>query len=222
MRNNEQLLEYFLNKVGDFVMVKHYEKNEFIFNEWDIKDSLYIIKSGKVEIFKMTKNWEERIIFILSDGEVLNEEILLKDSSKCSTCCRAYDDTNILIIPRKVVLDCMEEDIKIVRWLLDITNYKLGRTYRQLKNSGTNVTIDKKIASKLYRLALDYGIEKRGEIYIDISLNSGILSKMVGAKRETVSRCLHMLKKEEILIIQGDRITIVNFEKLKLMFENKN
>lgn len=219
MKNQEELLTYFLTNAAQYVIIKKYKKDEIIFKEGDTCQFLYIVNSGQVEMFKITKTWEERIIFILSDGYVLNEEILLDEFSGSSTCCRAFEDTNIVAIPQKIVQQFMKKDSQVVEYILASATYKLKRTYRQLKNSGTNLTIDKKIASKLYRLALDYGIENKGEIYIDISLTSVTLSKMVGAKRETVSRCINLLKKEEIIRVDGDRITISNFVGLTTIFE---
>lgn len=226
MDNDRELLEYFLVKLSDYITIKTYKKNELIFNESDIADSLYIIKYGKVEVFKLTKTWEERIIFILQEGSVLNEEILCSNisfnefSNGCATYCRAYDDVTLIAIPKNILLNCMQTDIKITNLLFASASRKLRRTYRQLKNSGTNTTIDKKIAAKLYRLSLEYGVEIQGEILIDIPLTSTTLSKMVGAKRETVSRCMNLFKKEGIILIDGDKITISNFNDLKSIFDS--
>lgn len=216
---HEKLIEYFQTNLAKYITIKSYKKNELIFSEGDVETSLYIVLSGKVEVFKLTKSWEERTIFILSIGASLNEEILLAPLSECSTCCRAFENSSIFAIPKKIILKHMESNPMLLEYIFACTNMKLKRTYRQLKNSGTNITIDKKIASKLYKLALDYGIEKKGEILIEASITSTTLSKMVGAKRETVSRCMNALKKEGILTIEGDRITISDFTKLSNIFE---
>ncbi len=213
-------LEYLLTNLGEFANVKSYKKNDLIFNESETEENVYFVKSGKVEVYKLTKNWEERLVFILSDGQILNEEVIYSKTAECTTCCRAYDNAKVVTIPKSVLLKQMETDPKILRYIFECTSSKLTRTYRQLKNSGTNVTIDKKIASKLWKMALDYGIETKEGIYIDISLTSAIISKMVGAKRETVSRCINSFKKEGILKLDGDRITILDFKALSETFEH--
>ncbi len=217
---NEQL-EYILSRFGEYATVKVFDKNELIFNESDVTENIYLIKSGKVEVFKLTKSWEERLLFILAKGSILNEEILFSESSKCSTCCRAFDNTQVVIIPKSVILREMKTDFKLVEHIFSSQSLKLKRTYRQLKNSGTNVTINKKVASKLWKLSLDYGIETKNGIFIDISLSSSVISKMVGAKRETVSRCLNTFKKEGVIKIEGDSITILKTDILKEIFEQE-
>ncbi len=213
-------LEYLLNNLGEFANVKTYKKNDLIFNESDIEENIYFVKSGKVEVYKLTKNWEERLVFILSDGQTLNEEVIFSKTSECSTCCRAYDNVKVVTIPKNILSKQMQKDHKVLQYIFECSSSKLTRTYRQLKNSGTNVTIDKKIASKLWKMALDYGIETKEGIFIDISLSSAILSKMVGAKRETVSRSINTFKKDGILKLEGDRITILDFKALSEKFEH--
>ncbi len=213
-------LEYLLASLGEFANVKTYKKNDLIFNESDTVESVYFVKSGKVEVYKLTKNWEERLVFILSDGQILNEEVIFNKDSECATCCRAYDNAKVITIPKEILLKQMQKDPKVMQYIFECASSKLTRTYRQLKNSGTNVTIDKKIASKLWKMALDYGIETKEGIFVDISLTSTILSKMVGAKRETVSRSINGFKKEGILKLEGDRITILNFKALSETFEH--
>ncbi len=210
MEKYKDILEYFLFKVGEYTSVKSYRKDDIIFNEGDVEENLYIIKSGKVEIYKVTKNWDERLVFILTDGAILNEEVLFSSGSMCTTSCRAYDSSKIIVVPKKVVLEEIQKDFKSMEYIFKCTSTKLQRTYRQLKNSGTNVTIDKKIASKLWKMGADFGIETRNGIYIDISLSSTLISKMIGAKRETVSRCINKLKKDGLIEIDGDRITILD------------
>lgn len=220
MDNSNELFTYFINEMGEYSSIKKFGKNELIFNEDEYMEYIYIVISGKVEVFKLTKSWDERLLFILHDGEILNDDLLYSKTTECVTCCRAYTNVKVMSIKKEILLKQIEKDKKIMEYVFSSMSLKLTRTYRQLKNSGTNVTIDKKIASKLWKLALDYGFETKNGIYIDLTLSSSIISKMVGAKRETVSRCLNKFKKEGILEISGDRIIVINNEELKQKFQN--
>ncbi len=208
-----------LNKLEKYGTVKVFKKGDYLFNEGDIVEKLYIVKKGKIKSYKLTKSWDERILFIFSEGSVLNEEILFSNNSTCSTCCSTLEICEIVIIHKDIIINKMKSDFELVKYIMGCTTLKLKRSYRQLKNSGTSVTIEKKVASKLWKLALDYGIEKKSGIFIDVELSSSILSKMVGAKRETISRTLQMLKKNNIIKIEGNKITILNINKLKTIYD---
>ncbi len=219
MNTDFALFNYFLSSIEQNVIFKKYAKGDLIFNESDVEERIYIVKSGKVEIFKLNKKWEERIIFILSKGAILNEEILYSKNSECATCCRAYEDSEVAIVSKNVTLNAIQKDAECLKFFYNNSNNKLKRTYRQLKNSGTNITIEKKIASKLWKLALDFGIERNQTTIINIRITSTILAKMIGAKRETVSRCLNKFKSDGIVEIKGDLIIILDKNKLSSVIE---
>ncbi len=216
-KNNK--LDYMLARFEKHGIVKSYSKSEYIFNESDITDKVYIVKKGKIEIHKLTKGWDERILFILSGCNILNEEVLFSKTSECATCCKAFDDCEVLIVPKDIIIKEMKNDFQLVEYIFSCTTLKLKRSYRQLKNSGTNVTIEKKVASKLWKLAVDYGVETKEGLFIDIALSSTIISKMVGAKRETISRCLNTFKKNKIIKVDGENIIILDVSMLKGLFE---
>ena len=48
-------------------------RKEILFNERDIVDKVYFLKTGKISIFKMNENGERKVIFILRNGEMINE-----------------------------------------------------------------------------------------------------------------------------------------------------
>ncbi len=215
-----KLTTFFFEKIKDHSIIKIYKKNEQIFSENDASESLYVVKNGTVEIFKLTKDWEERLIFILGSFTILNEEILFSEKSECATCCRAYEECEIIIIPRSFMISEMSSDINIMRFILESTNTKLKRTYRQLRNSGSSISVEKKLISKLYRLSVDYGEREGNQIMIKMPISNATLSKMIGSKRETVSRCINKFKKDGLITIKNDTMIIVDINELLKLIDD--
>ncbi len=213
MHNFIKVYNYFIKELEDKWIIKKYQKKENIFSDGDKKEKIYIIKSGEVEINKCTLDWDKRIIFILSEGYILNEEILLSEKSNCTTNAKAYTDVELYSIDKSEIIKKMREDFKLTEYILYNSNMKLKRAYRQLKNTGTSVNLDKKIVSKLWKLSLDYGVEIEEGILIDIPITSTIISKMIGAKRESVSRKINLLKKKGIINIKDEKIIILDYEE---------
>ncbi len=214
MDSLKTLFEYFVDKVGDKCTVKKFNRKANIFSEAHSQDYVYIVKSGQVEINKITLNWDDRILFLLSEGYVLNEEILFSDNSNCATNCIAFTKVELYCITKQQLLKEMRDDFLISQYIFKNSNIKLTRMYRQIKNAGSNITLEKKIVSKLWKLSLDYGKETEKGILIDMAVTSSVIAKMVGAKRESVSRKLSDLKKENIIEIDYDSIIILDSEKL--------
>lgn len=219
MEKFTEKFDYFIGRINSKLVLKKYEEKQIVFSEGNSDENVYIIKSGKIEVNKCTLNWEERIFFILDTGYILNEEVLLSQKSSCATSCRAFMDSEIYVINKNELIKFMQNDFSVMEYIFLNSNKKLKRTYRQLKNSGTNVNLDKKILSKLWKLSLDYGIEVENGILIDLRISSTIIAKMIGAKRESVSRKLNSLKKSGIIDIKNEKIIILDYDEFNRLLE---
>lgn len=49
------------------------EKNEVLFEEKEKINNIYFVIDGKVSIFKINENGDRKVIFILNEGEMINE-----------------------------------------------------------------------------------------------------------------------------------------------------
>ncbi|MFV0520146.1 MAG: Crp/Fnr family transcriptional regulator [Lachnospirales bacterium] len=215
------LYEHFLKLLNNELKIIKFKKNEFIFIEGDKNEYLYIILEGKVELFKTTKSWEERIFYILREENLINEEIIYSNHICSSTSCRAITDVVVYKVHKNIIKLYIEKDCKILEFFYKSMSVKLSRTYRQLKNSGTSIPVEKKISSKLWKLAQDFGIKTDEGVYIDIPLSCTVLSKMIGTKRETVSRCINKLKKNGVLDFKDESFIIYKMEGLCTRFDHR-
>lgn len=131
-------------------------RKEILFNERDIVDKVYFLKTGKISIFKMNENGERKVIFILRNGEMINEVSF--DKSKTTTVsCEAFEKSIILECRAKDFIKVMEDDFALTKNILVHTQNTNRRLYRQLKNS-ISIRIDKKLAAKLYRIGKEFGV----------------------------------------------------------------
>ena len=122
-------------------------RKEILFNERDIVDKVYFLKTGKISIFKMNENGERKVIFILRNGEMINEVSF--DKSKTTTVsCEAFEKSIILECRAKDFIKVMEDDFALTKNILVHTQNTNRRLYRQLKNS-ISIRFDKKLAERL-------------------------------------------------------------------------
>ncbi|WP_330377228.1 cyclic nucleotide-binding domain-containing protein [Cellulosilyticum ruminicola] len=51
--------------------IKHYlfNKGEMIFNKEDVSDALCFVNTGKIKLYKYTRDGKEQILYVLSEGE---------------------------------------------------------------------------------------------------------------------------------------------------------
>ena len=179
---------------------------EILFNERDIVDKVYFLKSGKISIFKMNENGERKIIFILRSGEMINE--ISFDNTKSTTIgCEAFDKAIILECMVKDFIKVMEDDFTLTKNILISTQNRNRRLYRQLKNS-ISIRIDKKLAAKLYRIGKEFGVCKGEWTLLNVNLTITYIADMLGCKRESLSRAMKILQDEKLVKIEGKKVYI--------------
>lgn len=181
-------------------------RKEILFNERDIVDKVYFLKTGKISIFKMNENGERKVIFILRNGEMINEVSF--DKSKTTTVsCEAFEKSIILECRAKDFIKVMEDDFALTKNILVHTQNTNRRLYRQLKSS-ISIRIDKKLASKLYRIGKEFGVCKGEWTLLNVNLTITYIADMLGCKRESLSRAMKILQDENLVKIEGKKVYI--------------
>ncbi|UUV17038.1 Crp/Fnr family transcriptional regulator [Fusobacteria bacterium ZRK30] len=184
--------------------VKEYKKGEFVFFEKDQVEKIYVIVSGKVTLHRYTQKAQKKIIYILGSGEVINEVIF--DKLPASINAEVFENAMILEYSAAELKQIMSQDFELAYRIIQSTGRKVRRLYRQLKNT-VPISLDKKVASKLWKLSKDHGmiceIEdshcrscKKNDCWIGLEFKISItyLADMLGSTRETISRELKKLE----------------------------
>ena len=193
------------------------KKNEALYSDRQILDYVYFLVSGNVSLVKSNENGENKVIFLLNSGAMINEPLMRKNTSGIECC--GFEDSKILRISLKTFDKIMSKDYILAKNCMLFMEKRIRRLYRQLKNS-TSTNIEKKLAAKLYRLGTLYGIENVEDKFILINLNLTVtyLAKMLGYQRETVSRSIKLLNEKAIILLK-DRKFYIDMEKARQFFK---
>ena len=207
-----------INEIKNNSDIIELKKNKALYSDRQILDYVYFLVSGNVSLVKSNENGENKVIFLLNSGSMINEPLMRKNTSGIE--CWGFEDAKILKISLKTFDKIMSKDYILAKNCMLEMEKRIRRLYRQLKNL-TSSNIEKKLAAKLYRLGTQYGL-KENEIedytYINLNLTVTYIAKMLGYQRETVSRSLKLLAQKEI-ILQKDRKFYVNIEKARQFFK---
>lgn len=122
------------------------------------------------------------------------------------------------------MLEMMREDFQLSKAIVDSMATKIRRMYRQLANASNALHLERQVASKLWKLAKDFGNystvnEQEKSIEIGFDMTISFLADMVGSKRETVSRTVKKLTELGVLKYRRNRFEILSMDKLKSIFD---
>ncbi len=186
------------------------KKGERLFSERDNVDTIYFVLTGKVNMYKINEEGQKKVIYILDEGQMLNEVIF--DEKPASISCDVFEKAQFICFKRDELLYIMERDFELTKKVINMMTRKIRRLYRQLKNT-VPIKMDKKVAAKLWKLSRDYGVESEGGTLINLKITITYLADMLGSPRETISRCMKILE-EKGLVKYKNRRMIVNTESL--------
>ena len=205
-----------LHKLNEICFVKQLKKGDHLFRDKEKINSIYIVKDGKVALYKQSESAQKKVIFILGKDIVINEVII--DDLPASINCEAFEKAEILCFDRIKFLDIMKEDFELSKIIINSLAMKVRRLYRQGKNS-IPIKVEKRVAAKLWKLSRDYGIKIEEGTLIDLNITITYLADMFGAPRETISRALKILNNEGLIINKNKKIIIPDRDKLVKFFK---
>lgn len=199
-----------LSQVGRVIKV---EKGIQLIREREPSSNLYIQLTGKSIVYNLTSNGKRKILFVFGFGNLLNGNVFNTRSS--SMYCETIEPSQLLVISSSDFAKLMSQDFQLTRNLIEAQEHKMWRLSHQMKNTTSGVSMEKKLFSKLKKLARDFGVESDCGVEIDMQLSITFLADMLGVPRETTSRICSSMVEKGIIIIERKRITITH-EGLKI------
>ncbi len=187
---------------------RNFRKNEIIFHQESPGDSLYIIESGRVRIFRISEDGDEMSLTIFGRGDFFGELSLLDGLSR-SAGAVTMEKTRTLILYRDEFLRCLQEDFRITANILAALSRRLRRTTLYAEGL-TFLDVHGRIAQKLLDLVDDYGEETEDGIRISLRMTQSDLASLVGTSRETVNRALRTYREMGLITTAGAHITVLN------------
>lgn len=209
---NSKTIEY----IKQFSTLKLYKEKDHVFIDKDEIMNIYFIILGKAALYKINNFGDKKIIFIFDDGKILNEHSL--QNIKVSISCEILEDSIIMSVPCNIFLKAMEKDFILSKSIIDSMSLNIRRLYRQLQNTTNNLECEKRLASKLLKLAKDNGICCENIVKINVPLTITYISETIGFRRETVSRQITKLSKLGFIEFKNNFIFIKDIEKLRNYF----
>jgi CRP-like cAMP-binding protein len=192
-----------------------YPKGKIIFQKGDVGDSLLAVLKGEISISINSDEGREIIFNTITQGEMLGEMSCI-DGVERSATATVIKDCTLLAIQRTDFILFLKTNPDIAIELLKTLCFKLRNTTNRAEGVGLLP-----VSIRLARLLLDAskrtGQETVSGLLLDWRKSQAVIGNEIGAVRESVNRLLNQWKKEKILILGGQSlsITILNIDALE-------
>ena len=190
---------------------KNYRKNEAIFTDGTIPTGIFYLKTGKVKKYKVDNDGREQIIYIYNTGEFFGYPAILSNESYGDTT-QAIENSVIAFISKEDFLKILDQSFVFSRLLLKSLSHEFS-VMANLMTVLSQRTVRERVALSLLILNNKYKLnDTENDVFIILSRTD--LANMVGTAYETLARILHDFKQDNLIVIVGRKIQLINFKKL--------
>lgn len=169
---------------------------------------LFIVNKGKVKLSKFNREGKEQILNIISDGDIFGEYHLFSDFEPYNFSAIALSDLKICTLTKQDMDYLLKKHPDISYKILVELSKKLIQT-ENLVQSLSTINTGSKVAYVLNELAIKYGTQNGDGIKLEIPITREEMANYAGVTRETMSRKLKALEKEDIIQSIGNKIIII-------------
>jgi CRP/FNR family transcriptional regulator, cyclic AMP receptor protein len=191
-------------------------KKEPIYLPGDPSRQVYLLKSGRIKISRITEEGKEITLALLKPGEIFGELEVLDDTPR-DTLAEALDDAELCVIQRKDFLSMLESKPDLSIRLTKLIGFRLRNIESRIEELVFR-DVPARLAHLLMQMAKEFGKQEDGGIRIGAGLTHQELANLIGSTRETVSATLGDFKRQGLLQLDGHSMIIVQSEKLTRLF----
>ncbi|MFT5759159.1 MAG: CRP/FNR family transcriptional regulator [Alteromonadaceae bacterium] len=186
-------------------------KGEQIFQDGDKMQALYAVRSGTFKTFTVNEQGEEQITGFHLAGDLLGFDSIatgehpsfakaLETSMVCEIPYNTLDNlSNTMPKLKKQILRMMSTEIRADQEMLTLLNRK---------------NAEQRLATFISTLAARYHARGLSAVEFRLTMTRSDIGNYIGLTVETISRLLNRFHKNDLILVEGKLITILNSEKL--------
>ena len=202
-----------LSAIRQIAVEKQFNKGQTIFSEGDETKGFFVVVDGRVKIYKVSSEGKEQILHIFEPGQSFGE-VTVFTGQQLPANAQTLSKTRILLFPRSAFVDLITANPSLALNLLAIMSKKLRQFAAQIENLSLK-EIPARLASYLIYLAEEQGTEDA----VKLNVSKGQLASLLGTIPETLSRIFAKLSGQNLIRVEGPRITLLDRQGLEDLAE---
>jgi CRP/FNR family cyclic AMP-dependent transcriptional regulator len=206
----------FLAAVGTGKTILKFDKNQQVFQQEDVADSVFYLQTGRVKLTVVSEQGKEAIIGILEPGQFFGEGCLNGHPLRVATA-TAMEKSAITSITKAVMLATLRTEPHFSELFIAYLLRKNSRIEEHIVDHLFNSS-EKRLA-RLFLLLARFGEEERPRL-VSLEISQQTLAEMIGTTRSRVSAFMNKFRKLGFIIYKGKKIE-VHYSLLNAVLHDK-
>ncbi|MBG0777936.1 MAG: Crp/Fnr family transcriptional regulator [Desulfovibrionaceae bacterium] len=211
IRDDLETLDFFkgldgslLDLLAAFVQTRTVAKGEAVFADGDACDGFYAVLQGQVRIYKMSPAGREHILHVFGPGEAFGEVAVFK-GLRFPAHAQALRASRLAFIPREPLKRAMAREPELALGMLGLLSLRLLHFVRKVEELGLK-EVPARLAAHLLLLREEHPESQT----VTLDMAKGQLATYLGTIPETLSRILKRLADQQLIALDGHRITLLD------------
>jgi len=200
-----------VDEIERAISVKEVEKGRIIYMPEDSGEVLFILRRGRVQLYRLSADGRKLVLSILGPGTIFGEMSLVGQGMH-QTFAEAVEDSTVCVMGRADVERLILSEPQVALRLVAVIGQRLTEAESRLRDIAFK-SVPARVASLLLRLAGENGAVVEGFTHQE-------LSEIIGTYRETTTQTLNEFRNRGYLVIGRKHIEILNADALKQIADN--
>jgi CRP/FNR family transcriptional regulator len=202
-----------LNAIRQIAVGKQYNKGQTIFSEGDETKGFFVVVDGRVKIYKVSSEGKEQILHIFEAGQSFGE-VTVFTGQQLPANAQTLVKSRLLFFPRSVFVDLVTANAALALNLLAIMSKKLRQFAAQIENLSL-----KEIPARLASYLIYLSEEQDAGDAVTLNVSKGQLASLLGTIPETLSRIFAKLSAQNLIRVEGPKITLLDRQGIEDLAE---
>jgi len=189
----------FLEKVGAGKEILEFHKNQKVFEQGDVADTVFYIQNGRVKLTVLSEQGKEAVVAILEPLQFFGEGCMNGLKLRISTA-TAMEDCAIMAITKSAMITTLHDEPKFSELFMAYLLTRNSRIEEDLIDQLFNSS-ERRLARTLLLLA-NFGKEGSPQS-INPNISQETLAEMIGTTRSRVSHFMNKFRKLGLISYNG-------------------
>lgn len=206
-----------LEQIAAISMAKTVAHNDYLFYEGTSLSGFYVVQSGAIKVRRVSSSGAEQVLHIFRPCESFGEEMLFLDSGYPADACAAQD-SSVVMVWKNEFIALLKRNPDLALRILRSMDVHMRHLVGVLDNLMWK-DVKTRLASWLIQHCPDP--QSKTPYTIQLSSTKKEIASELGTISETFSRNLAKLRRQQLLTIDGNRITLLCPFKLAQFVESR-
>lgn len=202
-----------IKAIDQMAPARSFRNGEFVFSQSEPVTALFILKKGRVRIFRVTEDGKALTMAILEPGAVFGE-MMLVGQRMYDNYAEAIEDSEICQLSTAEVEQFLLSDPRIATRIARHLGEQVARLEERLTDLALR-PLQARVSNTLVRLAESQRPSRFGQVTVWFTHDQ--LAGLLGATRESTSKTMADLASRKLIRQGRGRIIIIDLDGLKIL-----